>query len=261
MTNPPCDAYDIPAPVELISGGTTARKPRYVVGVSGGKDSTALALRLKEIEPDTDWEYFITPTGDELPPMVEHWENLERLLGKPFIRITNHNITLNGLIEIQKAIPNFRQRWCTRILKIEPTIAWCVRNAPVLMHVGLRADEDEREGIYGGLVVSRFPFREWGWGITQVRDYLKFRGVEIPKRTDCARCYHQRLGEWRDLWRDYPRLYWEAQSQETSLGHTFRSPGRDTWPSDLLSLAKEFSSGRVIRGDGNRGDICRACTL
>jgi hypothetical protein len=234
---------------------------RYVIGVSGGKDSVALALRLKEVEPDTDWEFFITPTGDELPPMIEHWANLERILGKPFIRITNHNVDLNGLIQIQKALPNFRQRWCTRILKIEPTIAWCVRNAPVLMHVGLRADEEEREGIYGDLVQSRFPFREWGWGISEVLAYLCKRGITIPERTDCAKCYHQRISEWRNLWRDYPFVYWEASAQETQFGHTFRSPGRDTWPSDLISLAREFSNGRKIRGDKKRGSICRVCTL
>ena len=234
---------------------------RHVIGVSGGKDSTALALALKEREPDTDWEYLITPTGDELPPMIEHWRKLETLLGKPFIRVTNHDITLNGLVEIQKALPNFRQRWCTRILKIEPTIAWCVRNAPILMHVGLRADEDEREGIYGELVQSRFPFREWGWGITEVKRCLRANGVLIPGRTDCARCYHQRIAEWRNLWRDYPALYWDASAQEVKYGHTFRSPGRDTWPSDLKSLAKEFERGRVIRGDGKQGEICRMCSL
>jgi len=234
---------------------------RHVIGISGGKDSVALALRLKEVEPDTDWEYLITPTGDELPPMIDHWKRLEVLLGKPFIRLTAKAKSLNGPIEIQKAIPNFRQRWCTRILKIEPTIAWCVRNAPILIHVGLRADEDEREGIYGDLVQSRFPFREWGWGITEVRAYLAERGVTIPRRTDCARCYHQRLSEWRDLWRDYPDLYWQASAQEQIFGHTFRSPGRDTWPTDLLTLAAEFERGRVIRGDGKQGEQCRVCSL
>lgn len=234
---------------------------RHVIGVSGGKDSVALALRLKEVEPQTDWEYLITPTGDELPPMLVHWKLLETILGKPFIRLTVQERTLTDLINIQKAVPNFRQRWCTRMLKIEPTIAWCVRNSPVLMHVGLRADEDEREGIYGDLVQSRFPFREWGWGINEVRAYLAERGVTIPRRTDCARCYHQRIGEWRDLWRDYPDIYWEAAKQEAEIGHTFRSPGRDTWPSDLKSLAAEFERGRVIRGDGKQGEVCRVCSL
>jgi len=234
---------------------------RYVVGLSGGKDSTALALRLAEIEPDKPWEYIITPTGDELPPMLDHWANLERILGKPLIRITYKDRTLNDLIQLQNALPNHRQRWCTRILKIEPTIGWCVANAPVLMHVGLRADEDEREGIYGHLVTSRFPFREWNWGVKEVWAYLQRRGISIPRRTDCARCYHQRIGEWRDLWRDYPAIYDEAAEQEWELGHTFRHPSRDDWPAALLDLAKEFEAGRKIKGDGKEGRQCRVCSL
>lgn len=235
---------------------------KYVVGLSGGKDSTALALALQEREPGTDWIYICTPTGDELPEMQDHWANLERILGRSIIRITNPKApNLNALIQIQQALPNFRQRWCTRLLKIEPTIAWCVRNAPVLMHVGLRADELEREGIYGDVVQSRFPFREWEWGISQVRGYLEMRQIDIPRRTDCARCYHQRIGEWRDLWADYPELFEDAAKQEREIGHTFRSPGRDTWPISLDGLADAFASGRQLRGGRPQGEICRACTL
>ena len=221
----------------------------------------ALALRLKEVHPEIDWEYLITPTGDELPEMVAHWENLERLLGKSFIRITAPVGGLNNLIQVQKALPNFRQRWCTRILKIEPMIAWCVKHSPITNYVGLRADEEEREGIYGHLVNSRYPFSEWGWGLPEVLRYLEERGVKIPKRTDCARCYHQRISEWRDLWENHPDLYWEASAQEEKYGHTFRSPGRDTWPTDLASLAREFSSGREIRKSKKNGDMCRVCSL
>lgn len=234
---------------------------RYVVGISGGKDSVALALRLAEVEPETDWEYLITPTGDELPDMVEHWANLEHILGKSFHRVTVHGRTLNDLIQIQGALPNFRQRWCTRILKIEPTIAWCIKNAPVLMHVGLRADEETREGIYGEYVRSRFPFREWGWTLEAVLGYLKQRGIVIPERTDCARCYHQKIREWFKLWSEHPAIFAEAVAQEAATGHTFRSPGRDTWPSALADLAKEFERGRPIRADRRQGTVCRACTL
>lgn len=234
---------------------------RYVVGISGGKDSVALAMRLAEVEPDTNWEYLITPTGDELPDMVAHWKNLERILGKPFHCVTVHGRTLNDLIQIQGALPNFRQRWCTRILKIEPTIAWCIQNAPVLMHVGLRADEETREGIYGDYVHSRFPFREWGWTLATVLGYLEQRGIVIPERTDCARCYHQKIREWFKLWSEHPAIFAEAVAQEASTGHTFRSPGRDTWPVALADLAKDFERGRPIRADRRQGTVCRACTL
>lgn len=163
---------------------------KHVVGLSGGKDSTALAFMLKEREPQTDWTYICTPTGDESPVMVDHWLGLEEALGKPLVRITNPKVPdLDSLIEIQGMLPNFRARFCTRILKIEPTIAYCVKNAPILMHVGLRADEDEREGIYGDLVKSRFPFREWGISLDGVLGYCDYiadqYGIVIPDRTDC----------------------------------------------------------------------------
>ena len=237
---------------------------RHIVGLSGGKDSTALALRLAEVEP-RDYEYICTPTGDELPEMQAWWNRLEVILGKPLIRITNPKAeTLNDLIQIMGALPNHRQRWCTRMLKIEPTIAWCLKNGPCINYVGLRADEDEREGIYGDQVQSDFPFKRWGWGIKEVWSYLDSKGLAdaIPVRTDCARCYGQRLSEWYRLWRDNPNLYWESAFQETVYGHTFRSPQRDTWPASLLDLAWEFNSGRKIRGGVEpKQNKCRACSL
>ncbi len=55
---------------------------KHIVALSGGKDSTAMALRLAEIEP-RDYAYVITPTGNELPEMIAHWRKLMDLLGKP----------------------------------------------------------------------------------------------------------------------------------------------------------------------------------
>lgn len=232
----------------------------HVVGLSGGKDSTAMALRLAEIEP-RDYIYIITPTGRELPPMIEHWQKLERMLGKPLIRITNQGRTLTDLIQIQNALPNWRQRWCTRQLKIEPTIAWIMRNSPAVMYVGFRADEELREGIYDSRIVSDYPMRRWGWSVRQVWNYLAEKEVSIPKRTDCDNCYGQRLGEWKDLWRDYPERYEQAAAEERASGHTYRSPGRDTWPASLDDLAREFATGRKVRGEDNQSAPCRVCSL
>lgn len=256
-----------------------------VIGLSGGKDSTALALRLREVEPKTNFVYICTPTGDEFPSMIMHWQKLEDVLGKPLIRITYKERTLDDLIQIHNMLPNFRARWCTRELKIEPTIAWCIKNAPVLMHVGLRADEQTREGIYGQHVKSRFPFREWGWGLSEVLSYLDLcrtkYGIKIPRRTDCATCYHQRIGEWWYFWRHYPNRFKRAANQEKKIGHTFRSPGRDTWPVALIDLGNEFlrlaelgncdfkatqdarmiERGNTPRKERAQGELCRVCSL
>lgn len=250
---------------------------RHVVAISGGKDSTVLALRLAEVEPQ-DYEYLITPTGNELEEMEAHWKKLEGLLGKPLIRLQPFPSRdgLLHLIQLFNSLPNHRQRWCTRMLKIEPTIAWLTENAPCVQYVGLRGDEETRGGIYGDIpgVTQRYPFREWGWGVDDVWRYLAERGIKIPKRTDCAWCYGQRLVEWYRLFTDHPDLFWEAVAIEKATGHTFRSPSRDTWPASLEGLAWEFQQ-RIPKGAVKPGTLqlelfdagetneqpCRVCSL
>lgn len=233
-------------------------EPLHVVGLSGGKDSTALALRLAEIEP-RDYVYICNETGDELPAVREHWKRLEGLLGKPLTKVRAHT-DLNGLIGELRMLPNFRARWCTRILKIEPTIAFFeTLPAGSILYVGLRADEEERKGLFGEDIDVRFPMREWGWRECDVWSYLAERAVAIPERTDCARCYGQRIGEWRDLWKNEPAIYESAALQERKSGFTFRSDGRDTWHASLDFLAMEFAAGRQVRE--RKTEKCRVCSL
>lgn len=236
---------------------------KHVVGLSGGKDSTCLALALAEKEP-RDYEYIFTPTGDELPELYAHLERIEGLLGKKITRLTCGK-TLDEIIEEEGMLPNFRARFCTRILKIEPTIEYMTALPPgSVLYVGLRADEAEREGLYGDDVKSDFPFRRWGWGVKEVWAYLDQRGVCVPARTDCGKCYHQRIAEWRNLWRDHRDRFDAAATLEQNMGHTFRSPGRDTWPVKLVDMGKEFERGRKIRGDAageHAGERCRVCSL
>lgn len=242
----------------------------HVIALSGGKDSTAMALRLAEVEP-RDYTYVCTPTGDELPEMYAHWRRLGDLLGSQIIPVMGG--TLNGLIAKEKMLPNFRARWCTRKLKIEPYAAWLMKQTKlhdeIVSYVGLRADEPEREGgdflrIPG--VAVRHPLREWGWGINEVIRLLDDRGVIIPARTDCARCFFQRLGEWWELWRHYPDIYADAERQEDESGHTFRTPGRDTWPASLKELRLRFEAGHIPSGVEMTGDLfanmkCRVCRM
>jgi 3'-phosphoadenosine 5'-phosphosulfate sulfotransferase (PAPS reductase)/FAD synthetase len=232
-----------------------------IVALSGGKDSTALALRLAEVAP-ADYLYLCTPTGDELPEMLAHWQRLESLLGKPLARVTNG--TLNSLIEEFDALPNWRQRWCTRRLKIEPALAFVKAHQPAVLYVGLRADEEERRGIFSTDIECRFPLREWGWGEAEVRDYLRQRGILIPSRTDCARCYGQRLSEWRRLWERHPAIYAAAEADEERTGHTFRSPGRDSQPAALKDLRRIWEGQPTLPLGEEREDepqSCRVCRL
>lgn len=238
-----------------------------VVPISGGKDSTALAVWLKENEP-RDYTYVCTPTGNELPNWYRHMRDLAVILGKPILPVIGG--TLKGIIEQEQMIPNFRARFCTRLLKIDPFAGWLMQHTPATVYVGLRADEAEREGgDYRDVIgaTMRFPLREIGWGESDVMAFLDQRGIRIPERTDCAWCFWQTLGEWWLLWREHPDLYAEAEAIEVLRGHTFRSPSRDSWPAALKDMRAEFESGRIPprtqrQRDLFRGEMqCRACRL
>lgn len=224
-----------------------------------------MALRLREKHPNRDFEFVCTPTGNEPEEMFVHWRKLGEMLGKPIRPIMAG--TLVGLIEQQNSLPNWRQRWCTRMLKIEPYAAWLSQQGECISYVGLRADEEEREGgDYLSLpnVQMRFPLRDWGWKLADVWNYLNCRGVEIPKRTDCSLCFFQRLIEWHELWRDDPDAWAEGERLESLTGHTFRSPSRDTWPASLAGLRERFEAGdvpRETRRDRLNEMQCRVCRL
>lgn len=244
----------------------TPSEPVHVVALSGGKDSSAMALRLAELEPRA-YVYVCTPTGNESAAMFAHWRRLADLLGRPLTPIVGG--TLLGLVNAQRAIPNWRQRWCTRLLKIEPYAAFLgTLPGPVVSYVGLRADEPDRAGgDYAAVagVTSRYPLREWGWRQRDVWAYLEARGVTIPERTDCQLCFFQRIGEWYRLWETDPAMWAEGERTERETGHTWRSPGRDTWPAAMVDLGREFERGNVPR-DAAQGDLfadlkCRVCRL
>lgn len=159
------------------------------------------------------------------------------------------------------ALPNWRQRWCTRMIKIAPCVAFLKAHPGSSLLVGLRADEEERVGLYGDYAHYRYPLREWGWKLADVHRYLDDRLVVVPRRTDCAWCYGQRLGEWYTLWRDHRAIFDQGAAWEAKTGHTFRSAGRDTWPAALSALAQEFQKGRIPRGVDDTSTACRVCRL
>lgn len=246
---------------------------KHVLALSGGKDSSAMALATAIFEP-ADYHYACTPTGNELPEMTAHWEKLERLLGKPIIRLQAQS--LMGLIMKQMAIPNHAARWCTRIIKLEQYYKWLDSQGPCISHVGLRADEESRPGMIfpdAGETIMDFPMRRWGWTLQDVLDFLSDFGITIPDRTDCAVCFWQKLGEWFLLWRDHRELFDQGAlaekivTEKRGVAYTFRSPQRDTWPASLEELGKRFAAGDIptrslkMMDKHRQVGACRACTL
>jgi hypothetical protein len=142
--------------VQLFADATLTNRKR-IVALSGGKDSTAMALMLAVFEP-ADYNHVITPTGNELPEMFEHWRKLADLLGRPLMPLMK--VSLQGLIRQQRALPNHRARWCTRIIKLDTYYKWLAAQTPCISYVGLRADEESRPGMI--LTLDLFPYQREG---------------------------------------------------------------------------------------------------
>ena len=262
------DSYSVHCLAVVFNRNGLSGRPRnmskIILAMSGGKDSTAMALL--EAERGTEFELLFTPAGNEAPELFEHVERIAKIIERPLITIGNHD--LDFWIREFNALPNFRQRWCTRLLKIEPAIAYLMRNPGSTLLIGLRADEPERAGLYGEWARYRYPLREAGWSINDVWNYLEEKGVTIPVRRggNCKLCFFQRIGEWYALWRDDPASWAEGEAYEALTKRTFRTPGKDSWPIALADLRAAFEKGRTPRG-ANQLKIfedlsgCRVCTL
>ncbi len=191
---------------------------RQICPLSGGKDSTALAIYLKDKVPDL--EYVFTDTGAELPETYEYLDKLEAFLGKEIIRL-NSDKTFDYLLKkYGNYLPSARARWCTAEMKIRSYERY-IGDDLIESYVGIRADED-REGYISNkdTIKPRYPFKEDGIDLAGVNRILEEAGIGMPKyyewrsRSGCYFCFFQRRIEWIGLKERHPELFEKAKEYE-----------------------------------------------
>ncbi len=200
----------------------------HVLGLSGGKDSAALAVYMRLHHPDLPIEYFFTDTGKELPEVYEFLGRLEGFLGKPILRLNPDRDFEHWLDQYHHFLPSASTRWCTRKLKLEPfkhwIRPWLTAKERVISYVAIRADEEHREGMLAQDVnlSIRMPFREAGVDKPGVIEILEGSGLGLPKyydwrsRSGCTFCFFQQKIEWVRLKRVHPDAFENAKSYEKS---------------------------------------------
>lgn len=199
---------------------------RHVLGLSGGKDSAALAIYMRQNYPHIDIQYFFTDTGKELPEVYDFLAKLEGFLGKKIERLNAERDFDFWLREYGNFLPSPKSRWCTRQLKLLPfknwIKPWLNSGAKVYSYVAIRADEDHREGLishHDNLIV-KLPFREHGIDKPGVFELLDSSGVGIPKyyewrsRSGCTFCFFQQKIEWARLKERHPAEFEKAKAYE-----------------------------------------------
>jgi 3'-phosphoadenosine 5'-phosphosulfate sulfotransferase (PAPS reductase)/FAD synthetase len=254
---------------------------RHIVSVSGGKDSAALAIYMRQKYPQIPVEYVFCDTGCELAETYEYLERLEALLGVKVKKLdaldllgvekkpgrTPFDIYLKELYG--DFLPSPRSRWCTRVLKIEPFEAH-VGKGRAFSYIGIRNDED-RDGYVAKKppVISQqpnimpvYPFKDDGIGLSDVKLILEESGLGLPdyykwrSRSGCYFCFYQQIGEWQRLKDQHPDLFEKAKGYEKD-----KNGKRYTWVEgrtldDIANLPKQYSLPVLDDAEG-----CAVCHL
>lgn len=205
---------------------------RHVLGISGGKDSAALAVYMRQTAPELELEYFFTDTGKELPEVYEFLGRLEGFLGKPILRLNPDRDFDFWLQEYNNFLPSPQTRWCTRQLKIKPFEEWLrpalASGDHINSYVAIRSDEDYREGYISGQenLKVHLPFRKAGIDKAGVHEILDAAGLGLPdyyrwrSRSGCTFCFYQQKIEWARLLEEHPAAFEEAKRYEkNALDH------------------------------------------
>lgn len=229
---------------------------RHVLGLSGGKDSAALAVYMSIHQPNLPIEYFFTDTGKELPEVYEFLAHLEGTLQRPIAYLNPNRDFDFWLRTYNHFLPSPQTRWCTRKLKLEPFKDWIKPSLDagdtVYSYVAIRADEDHREGMvaqHENLKVV-MPFRESGIDKAGVLEILEASGLGLPKyydwrsRSGCTFCFFQQKIEWVRLKETHPDAFEDAKAYEkNALDHG--SPFTWTQGEPLSELEKPDRIARI----------------
>ena len=260
---------------------TTAR---HIVPVSGGKDSSALAVYLRQRNPEVHFEYVFSDTGVELPETYDYLDRLENVLGIQIARIsaleefdvaakpgrTAFDVALYE--HFAGFLPSPRARWCTRVMKIAPFERF-VGSDRCYSYIGLRADEN-RQGYLGTggagakpVVISErpnitpvYPYKDDGIGLEDVTRILESAGLGLPdyyewrSRSGCYFCFYQQIGEWQGLKERHPELFERAKAYEV-----MKRGRKYTWVDGRSLEEIERMPRRAVRAKDEEG--CAVCNL
>ena len=174
----------------------------FIVNVSGGKDSTATILAMREAE--IPCRYVFADTGWEMPQTYEYLAYLERRLSITIDRVGKRGGMI-GMIKGERSFPNPRVSWCTDKLKIRPLRRYFENVAKetdcdTVSVVGIRGEESARraempefqfDDRWGGYVWRPIM----GWLIADVLAAHHRHGVDVHPlyrlgfdRVGCAPC-------------------------------------------------------------------------
>jgi 3'-phosphoadenosine 5'-phosphosulfate sulfotransferase (PAPS reductase)/FAD synthetase len=256
----------------------TSKKERHILALSGGKDSAALAVYMRDKYPELELEYVFTDSGCELPETYEYLDRIRAVLNIDITVIRPEKSWENywSLAKVKRTkfgnytyLPTPKNRWCTEVLKLIPYDEWLIKHYPnhtIHSYVGLRADEKrERTGFKAAKadIISHFPFIEDGLTYGDIESLLNQSGLGFPSyykwrtRSGCYFCFYQTKREWLGLYENHPDLYMKASKYETIIPE---AGIRFTWCDDM-SLQELLLQKDKIMSDKSGSNVNNGKTV
>lgn len=208
---------------------------RHVPSLSGGKDSTAMLLRLLAGGYPVD-EIVFFDTGWEFPQMLEHIDLLEKRIGRKITRLhpkksfdwwmTERPIKSRKTKKVHRigyGWPSAYRRWCTR-LKINSIDAYLSKDD--VRYIGYSADEAHRMNTASILrkpYKCKYPLYNWDMSESDCLEYCLERGYNwgglygIFNRVSCYCCPMQRVGKLKKLRKHFPELWTKMLDMEDRI--------------------------------------------
>ncbi|MGD9159637.1 MAG: phosphoadenosine phosphosulfate reductase family protein [Desulfobacteraceae bacterium] len=210
-----------------------------IVSFSGGKDSTAMLLRMVEKGVAIDKIIFCDTTL-EFPEIYDYLEKIQNYLGRK-IEILKPSKSWDDWFygKITRGKLKGRRRGFPYVC----SPCWWNREAKYLLldrahkalgrentvFVGIAKDEEYRtyKKQYRKPDINyRFPLVEWGVFEKECYEYLEKKGLKHPlsdcKRTGCWLCPKQSKSSLLFLMREYPQLWIKLKKYETDSPHGFK---------------------------------------
>lgn len=265
---------------------------RHILALSGGKDSAALAIYMKDRIPNM--EYVFCDTEKELDETYEYLDRLEVYFGKKIVRLKGEGLGFDDLLKIRRGfLPSPQMRWCTEYLKIKPYERY-IGDSKAISYIGIRADEGHRKRYISTKpnIVPKYPFVEDGIRRKDVIDilnntYVGGKPIGLPRyyewrsRSGCYFCFFQQRREWVGLLETHPDLFrkameYEKEDPETGERYTWvqgESLAELAKPERVEEIQREFDAriGRQAKHaadrsladvfSGEEGDESPGCTI